>query len=454
MAYGIEKQMTARAGVNERHGSAPVGIAAPMLAMDAGQRMEHRVGAAQLLLSELLVLPASDLERRVAEELDVNAALELPVVPSCQRCGHPVWRGTCMCGVRELPPQRRESGDQPDRLTRVAAQVRPRELLLTEAARTLGAAQRVIAAHLLADIDDLGLLAEPVTAVAARLRVGPATVHRVIEALRASGAPGLCAESLTERLRLQVSAAANDLPVPPEVEALVARGLGPLAGGDLKGSAAACGLRPEQVRSAVSWIRGHIEADAFGVDEPVAPVPVDAVIRRDGDRLIVDVVPGPWSALHIAESYLAVAADPLVHRDIARARRFIDVLDRRTHTMLRVLQDVIIRQSRRVIEGPRAHHPLRRRDVAAELGLHESTVSRAVAGKHLRLPSGETVTFSALFGPALGVQQCLRDLVTGETIARSDAELVRELAAQGHHVARRTVAKYRAELGIPSQRVR
>lgn len=424
-----------------------------MLAMDVGQRMEHRVGAAQLLLSELLVLPVADLEQRVTAELDANAALELPTAPSCQHCGHPVWRGTCLCGARGEPSERHDVGDRPDQLSRIAAQVRPRELLLTEAARTLGPAQRAVAAHLLAGIDDLGLLSEPVTAVAARLGVDPAMVHQVIEALRASGAPGLGAENLIERLRLQVSAAAEDLPVPPEVEALVARGLGPLASGDLKGSAAASGLRPEHVRAAASWIREHIEADAFGVDEPVPPAPVDAVIRRDRDRLIVDMVPGPWSALHIAESYLAVAADPLVHRDIVRARRFIDMLDRRTHTMLRVVQVVITRQWRRVIEGPRAHRPLRRRDVATELDLHESTVSRAVAGKYLLLPSGETVAFSALFGPARGVQQCLRDLVTGETVARSDAELVRALAAQGHHVARRTVAKYRAQLGIPSQRV-
>ncbi|MGH3774495.1 MAG: hypothetical protein ACRDRR_01970 [Pseudonocardiaceae bacterium] len=432
-------------------------IAAPMLAMDARQRMEHQVGAAQLLLSELLVLPAADLERRVAAELDANAALELPAVPSCQSCGHPAWRGSCTCWARRLPPDRREADDhpgRPDRLTRVAAKIRPRDLLLAEAAHALRPAERAVAAHLLADIDDLGLLGEPVTAVASRLGVGPEMVRRVIEALRASGAPGLCAENLTERLRLQVSAAADDQPVPPEVEALVARGLGLLADGDVKGSAVASGLRPEQVRLAVSWIRGHVEADAFGLDEPVAPVPVDAVVRLDGDRLTVDMVPGPWSALHIAESYLAVAADPRVHRDIVRARRFIDMLDRRTRTMLRVVQVVIIRQSRRVIEGPRAHLPLRRRDVAAELDLHESTVSRTVAGKHLLLPSGETVAFSALFGPARGVQQCLRDLVAGETVARSDTELVCALGAFGHHIARRTVAKYRAELGIPQQRVR
>lgn len=449
--------MTVQGRIDERRGPATIGIAAPSLAMEPHQRMEHQVSAAQLLLSELLLLPAADLEQRVAAELDVNAALELPAVPTCQSCGHLVWRGACSCWARPLLRERREAADHPgegDRLTRVPAKVIPRDLLLTEVACALRPAERAVAAHLVADIDHLGLLMEPVSAVAARLGVNAELVCGVIESLRASGAPGLCAESLTERIRLQVSAAAKEQAVPPEVDALITRGLGALADGDLTRCAAASGLRPDLVGSAVSWIRRHIDADIVGFGEPVAPVPVDAMVRRDGDRLTVELVPGPWSALQVAESYLAVAADPLVRRDILRARRFIDVLHRRTRTMLRVVQAVITRQARRVIEGPSAHVPLRRRDVAAELDLHESTVSRAVAGKHLLLPSGETVAFGALFGPARDVRQRLRDLVAGETAARSDAELVCALAAKGHHVARRTVAKYRAELGIPRQRIR
>jgi RNA polymerase sigma-54 factor len=88
------------------------------------------------------------------------------------------------------------------------------------------------------------------------------------------------------------------------------------------------------------------------------------------------------------------------------------------------------------------------------LGLHESTVSRTVSGKWLLLPTGEIVAFGALFGAATSAQQCLRELVAGGTAAKSDAELARELAARGHQLARRTVAKYRAALGIPRQRGR
>ena len=410
-------------------------------------RMEHRVSAAQLLLSELLVLPVADLDQRVAAELDANTALELPAVPVCSGCGHPAWRGVCPSCAR-----RSESGECRDRLGRIAGKSSPRDVLLAEAARAVRTADRPLAARLLAEVDDLGLLPEPIAVVAARFGVGPGDVRRVIQAFRVSGAPGLGAENLVVRLRLQV--AADEGAVPPEVDALVANGLGALAGGGPDDAAAVSGLRSDQVGPALAWIRSHIEADLFRHDDSVAPVPVDVVVGRHGDQLVADIVPGPWSALRVAESYLAAAADPLVHRDVVRARRFIDALDRRSRTLFRVVQVVITRQARRMAEGRRAHRQLLRRDVAAELDLHESTVSRVVAGKHLLLPTGETVEFGTLFGAMHGMRECLRDLVAAESVPRSDAELVCALAGQGFHLSRRTVAKHRAALGIPKQSVR
>ena len=425
--------------------------------LDLRQGMELRVSGAQVLLSELLLLPTLDLGRRIHAELETNAALELPAAPSCRGCGQPVWSGACLpCERSSLRRQHgpNDGADQRDRLAGIAARTGPRELLLTDAAPTLRPGERAVAAHLLADIDDLGLLVEPVAAVAERLGVSAKTVCRVIEALRGSGVPGLCAETLAERLRLQVFAATAGHSPPPDVAALLARGLGPLAHDGVEAAAAATGLRPDGVRSALAWIRSHVEADVIGAERAAPPAPVDMVIGRDGDEFVVDVVPGPWSAVRVAESYLAVAADPRVRPDVVRARRFVDALDRRARTMLRVAGVVITRQARRVVEGPASHRPLLRRDVAAELDLHESTVSRVVAGKHLLLPSGETVAFGALFGTARGAQECLRDLVAAETVACRDADLASALAERGHRVSRRTVAKYRAALGIPGQRRR
>lgn len=423
------------------------GMARQTLVLEPRARIEHHVSAAQLLLSELLALPSAGLEQRVAQELDANPALELPTMPGCAHCGRPSWQGTCVACARMAP----HGAWRYDQTADIAAANSPRALLLADAALAVCTADRPLAEHLLADVDDLGLLHEPVTAVAARLGVSPDRVHRVIEALRGSGAPGLCAPSLAERLRLQ---AAAEPAVPREVDALLTKGLDALAGDCQDAAGAAAGLTADEVRSALTWIRSHLRAEPFGQVEQPASVTVDAVVTIDQGSPVVDVVPGPWSALRVADSYRAAAADPAVRADMARADRFLEMLDRRTHTVLRVLRVAVARQSRRVVEGPRAHRPLLRRDVAAELGLHESTVSRVVAGKHLLLPTGETVAFAMLFGAARGVQLCLGDLVAAETVARSDAELAAALGALGYQVARRTVAKYRSVLGIPAQHAR
>ncbi|TQM36845.1 hypothetical protein [Pseudonocardia cypriaca] len=424
------------------------------MAAQPGQRLEHRIGPAQLLLSELLALPAAGLEERMTVELDANAALELAPAPMCARCGRPAWGADCPFCSRSSLQRRRERVDLPDPVDRVAAPTTSRESLLADAAHGLRPAEQLVAAHLLAEVDDLGLLAEPVSVVAARLGVPVGALQRVIDVLRASGSPGICAPGLAERLRLQVSALAEVGVVPHEVFALVEHGLGHLVDGSAEDVATVCGLGPDEVCSALGWIRARVEADLFVRDDAAASGVVDIVVRWEEDRLVLDVAPGPWSGLRVAESYRAATGDPRVDEDIARARRFIDGISRRASTMLRVAQVVLARQSRRIVEGPRAHLPLLRRDVAEEIGVHESTVSRAVAGKHLLLPSGETVAFGALFGAARGVQHCLCDLVACETVPQSDVELMNALAERGHRIARRTVAKYRAVLGIPPQRLR
>ena len=133
-------------------GPGEIGIATPTLAIDGSQRMEHRVGAAQLLLSELLVLPSADLEQRVCAELDANAALELPPPPTCPGCGHPVWRSACVFCERWSARRHREHPDQPEQLSRIAAKITPRDLLLTDAAQGLRRAERAVASYLLAEV--------------------------------------------------------------------------------------------------------------------------------------------------------------------------------------------------------------------------------------------------------------------------------------------------------------
>lgn len=206
-----------------------------------------------------------------------------------------------------------------------------------------GARARTVAAHLLADTDDLGVLTEPVPGIAARLGVAVGVLHEIITILRTeSGHAGLCAASLADRLRLEVRGFAERGRVPDEVERLIRGGLDQLGGS----TPDAVGLTSGELAQALAWLRGHLTAEVFGEDRPAPPAPVDIVVRHAAGELVVAVVPGPWSAVHVAES-------------------------------------TVRRQARRVVAGPSAHLPLTRREIAAELAVHESTVS----GYSRRIPS-------------------------------------------------------------------
>ena len=112
---------------------------------------------------------------------------------------------------------------------------------------------------------------------------------------------------------------------------------------------------------------------------------------------------------------------------LTRARTFLTGLEERAATLLRVARHVAVRQHRFLREGPAAHAPLTRAEVAAAIGVHESTVSRAVAGKRVRLPDGRVVGFATLFGASGSVQATLKAIVAAETRPLSDTELADEL---------------------------
>ena len=105
-------------------------------------------------------------------------------------------------------------------------------------------------------------------------------------------------------------------------------------------------------------------------------------------------------------------------------------------------------------QGVRHLRPLTRAQVASVTGLHESTVSRATAGKYVMLPNGQVVPFSDFFTASLSVKDVIKEIVEQEGRALTDREIVQRLYDQGIRVARRTVAKYRSQLRILPSKLR
>jgi RNA polymerase sigma-54 factor len=135
----------------------------------------------------------------------------------------------------------------------------------------------------------------------------------------------------------------------------------------------------------------------------------------------------------------------------SRAKLFISNIQQRRETLLKISRCICEMQENFLRGGVRELRPLTRAIVAQQVGVHESTVSRATANKYVMLPTRKVIPFSDFFTPSLSVKDVIKELIEreakkGEPLTdRRIGELLRD---QGIRIARRTVAKYRAELGI------
>jgi len=147
---------------------------------------------------------------------------------------------------------------------------------------------------------------------------------------------------------------------------------------------------------------------------------------------------------------------------LQEARWLIKSLESRAETLLKVADAIVRRQSAFLDYGPEAMHPLVLREVAEEVGMHESTISRVTTRKYLHTPRG-TFELKYFFSSgvstedggsasATAIQAMLRKLIDAEDPRKplSDQAITEELQRKGIQVARRTVAKYREGLRIPT----
>jgi RNA polymerase sigma-54 factor len=133
---------------------------------------------------------------------------------------------------------------------------------------------------------------------------------------------------------------------------------------------------------------------------------------------------------------------------LERADLLVKCLQQRTHTIVRLMRLLTMRQREFILNGDSYLQPITRASLAEELGVHESTISRAVSNKTAQLPSGHIIPLAKFFDRSLHIRTALKELIERETKPLSDSELAKLLKKQGFAVARRTVAKYRAMEGI------
>jgi RNA polymerase sigma-54 factor len=361
-------------------------------------------------------------------------------------------------------------GEEIDPLLFVAAPRSLAESLLRDLYASLPEQDHGIAMTLVGSLDDHGFLTEDLDMVANTLGVSLERVEAVLQRLRDLGPPGIATRDTRECLLAQIDALAAQGVSCPYARTLVERHLEDLGAGRLKQIARTLKISAEELDTARSFIRRQLwpyPIQAAGGD--AAPLQrtryrtADIVISQRDNVFIVEVPHAPRRILRLSPLYtdLSRRAASLdeherthVQTYIARARVFLTNLRQREHTLKRIGETLIVRQEAFLRQGVRYLAPLTRSEIAAELELHESTVSRAIADKSALLPNGRLMAISEFFVVARGVQDILRELVANEPCPLSDEQLSQLLAQQGHPIARRTVAKYRDIMRIPPSHMR
>ena len=135
-------------------------------------------------------------------------------------------------------------------------------------------------------------------------------------------------------------------------------------------------------------------------------------------------------------------------KDIDKASLLIKCIQQRNNTMRQLMERLVAIQKSFIIHGDTQLESLTRAQIADELDVHESTISRAVANKTVQLPNKKIIPMATFFDRSLAVRAIMRNIIESENHAMNDTEIRKSLEQQGIRVARRTVAKYRAMEGI------
>uniref|UniRef100_A0A7C2E250 RNA polymerase sigma-54 factor n=1 Tax=Ammonifex degensii TaxID=42838 RepID=A0A7C2E250_9THEO len=330
----------------------------------------------------------------------------------------------------------------------------------------LPAGERLIGEYIIGNIGADGYLKATVEEMALSLGVPAGVVEKVLQLVQTLDPPGIGARSLKECLYLQAERAGLD----QLVKAMITDYLEALAEGEIPQIARRLGVAVGEVFKAVETIRTLNPKPGSGfAGEPVQYIVPDVIIEKIGGEYVVSVNDNAYPRLRINHTYrellrkggLSAETKGFIRARLKQALWLVKSIEKRQATLYRIATALVEMQRGFLDAGVSALRPLTLRDVARAVRLHESTVSRAVAHKYVQCPRG---IFKLKFffdsgvsesgGKAMAARsvKCLiRDIVAAEGPENplSDQEIARALHLRGIKLSRRTVAKYRADLGIP-----
>jgi RNA polymerase sigma-54 factor len=329
--------------------------------------------------------------------------------------------------------------------------------------------RRMIGQFLIDMVDEAGYLAGDLATVAEKLGAPIAEVEAVLSIVQAFDPPGVCARNLTECLSIQLREQDR---FDPAMQALVGR-LDLLAKRDLASLRRICGVNDDDLTEMIAEIRrlNPKPGLAFG-STTVQPVVPDVYVRQGPDgTYIVELNSDTLPKVLVNQRYHAEltknanheSAKAYLAENLQSATWLMRALDQRAKTILKVSMEIVKQQDAFFAHGVQHLRPLNLKTIADAISMHESTVSRVTANKYVATNRGIfelkyffTSAIAAANGgeahSAEAVRHRIKQLIDGESAADvlSDDTIVDKLRAAGIDIARRTVAKYREAMRIPS----
>jgi RNA polymerase sigma-54 factor len=334
----------------------------------------------------------------------------------------------------------------------------------------LSEAERVVAAVLIDAVDDGGYLRADLEEISLRLGCDEALTEKVLVALQGFEPTGVFARDVRECLALQLRDRDR---LDPAMEALLDN-LELLARRDLGALRKVCGVDDDDIREMIAELKALTPRPgaAFG-GEPSQPVTPDVFVREGtGGLWLVELNTDTLPRVLVDKRYHArisggarsEADKTFVSDCLANANWLVKSLDQRARTILKVSGEIVRQQDGFLAYGVEHLRPLNLKTVADAIGMHESTVSRVTSNKYISTPRGVfelkfffTSSIASSSGgeahSAESVRHKIRQLIDAEkadTDVHSDDAIVDILKEAGVDIARRTVAKYREAMRIPS----
>ncbi len=330
-------------------------------------------------------------------------------------------------------------------------------------------ASRMIGQYLIDMVDEAGYLTGDLETVAEKLGARRSDVELILAVLQTFDPPGVCARNLTECLAIQLKERDR---YDPAMRALVEH-LDLLAKRDLAGLRRLCGVNDEDLADMIAEIRtlNPKPGLAFG-STMVQPIVPDVLVRAAPD--------GTWQVELNSDTLPKVLINQRYYTQVSKTSRndkekayiadclqtatwLVRALDQRAKTILKVSSEIVRQQDGFFAKGVQYLRPLNLKTVADAIGMHESTVSRVTANKYMATSRGIfelkyffTSAIAAADGgeahSAEAVRHRIRQLIEAENAedVLSDDTIVEKLRDAGIDIARRTVAKYREAMRIPS----